>query len=405
MKSSRKKERILLPGGCSMSAPSISPANWKQVSASCKKDWYIFYRFYDPVNRPKGLPKIVKGMNDYKTAPERRAATERALEDELALLRGGYNPATRSWAATEAGELTEYTPLVKALQTAAQLITCAEATKNDIRGMLHWIPIAITKARLDNLSVGEVKERHVLQILDRCSQIKSRWDWSVHKHNKYRSYLMILFKRIKKAGAIETNPCTDIEKERSKELKAKRTTLTPAERSLVDQHLRKTQYPFWRLLHIFFHSGARESEIMLVKGKDVDLEHQYFTRIVKKGSRFREVSTPIKDIALPYWTEAMATCGPDDFVFGRKFLPGPVGMKARHISRTWQRKVKVPLGIDADFYSLKHSNSTETAAIAGEQAAAEQNGHPTTAMVRSIYDTKREEREHARLKKVNNPFA
>lgn len=413
----KRHERILLPNGCSMSTPAVHPANWKQVSASISEGWYFTYRFYDPVRRPAGKQVMVKGMNDYKSVAGRRQATDHLLQEEIEELKQGFNPVLKKALPVEnqeAGELNEGTLFIPALQLAAKSLICAKSTKRDIRGMLHWIPMAIQAVRLDQLPVGQVKEKHILRILEKCSQIKNRWDeelkktitcgWSVHKFNKYRSNLMILFRKIKKVGAIEANPCKDMEKELDKAVKPKKVTLSKKQRVDVDKHLQAWQPSFRRFLHIFFHSGARETEILLVKGKDVALDKQTFIRIVQKGTTFREVATPIKDVALPFWQEAMQNCGPDDYVFGRGFVSGPRAIQPDRIARVWKKLVKDELGIDADFYSLKHSNSTETAQLAGDEAAAAQNAHTTTAMVVKIYDVGRDAREHDRLKKVNNPF-
>jgi site-specific recombinase XerC len=419
--STRKRhERILLPNGCSMSTPAVHPANWKQVSASVAKAWYFTYRFYDPVRCPAGKQVMLKGMNDYKSLAARRQATEQLLSDEMEDLKRGFSPVLKKVVPIEnlagAGELNEDTPFILALRLASQSITCANSTKRDIRGMLHWIPLATQALRLDQLPVGQVKEKHVLRILEKCSQIKSRWDaesqktitcgWSVHKFNKYRSNLMILFKKIKRIGAIEVNPCKDMDKEEDKAVKPKKVTLSKKQRIAVDEHLQEEHPAFRRFINIFFHSGARETEILLVKGKDVDLDpdKQVFIRIVQKGTTFREVPTTIKDIALHFWQEAMQNCGPEDYVFGRGFVAGPRSIQPARIGRVWKKLVKDDLGIDVDPYSLKYSNTTETAEIAGDEAAAAQNAHTTTAMVVKIYDVGRDAREHERLKKVNNPF-
>ena len=80
-------------------------------------------------------------------------------------------------------------------------------------------------------------------------------------------------------------------------------------------------------------------------------------------------------------------------------------MKPDTITRRWKKWVKDDLGIQADLYSLKYLNVTETVTIAGEQMAAKQNAHTSTAMVVTVYDVHRKDREHDFLKAVNNPFA
>ena len=379
-------------------------------------DWYIQYRFYDPVHKPEGKQRIIKGMNECKTVLGRQQLVERAIREEMALLQGGYNIVTEAWttpAAGEKGELEEHTPLSLALQIAFKRLTCDANTIPDVRSMLNWVPIAVEHLGYQFVPVSEVRKKHVRRILDQCATIKSRVDpvtkktitvtWSNDKFNKYRSYLMMLFSEIVEAEAMDANPCKDIRKK--KVIKKKRLTLTKHQRVDVDKHLHQVDPDFHRFLHIFFHSGARETEIMAVQGKHVDLASQKFLRLIKKDSDHRWEPTTIKDIALSLWKEALEGCGPEDFVFSVGFQPGPRRIREDQIGRRWRKKVKLPLKIEADFYSLKHSNTTETSRIAGHEAAARQNGQKGTAMVRSIYDVDRTDREHEQLKKVYNPFA
>lgn len=70
----------------------------------------------------------------------------------------------------------------------------------------------------------------------------------------------------------------------------------------------------------------------------------------------------------------------------------------------WKDYVKTPLKITADLYSLKYSNTSEVVDLLDEQAAADLNAHTSTAMVVNIYDVKQKDRNHSRLKEVNNTF-
>lgn len=413
-KTKRRRQRLLLPTGCSSSSPAVHPTNWKQVNASCQADWYITYRFYDPQHSPAGALKMLKGMNHYRSAPERRAATEQLLEDLVGDLKQGWNPVTGNWMPVEDYKILDpYTPLPRALQLATQLLTCVESTKRDIRGMMHWIPMAIAELELKNLPVGEVRKKHIKLILQRCSTYRSRVDpetgktitcgWSSHKHNKWRSYLMILFSEIVEAEAIEANPLADLRKQ--KKTRRVRKTLTERQRTDISLRLAWWNYPFWRFMQVFFHSGARESELMQIRARDVDLENQKYKRLVKKDRDYKEELTTIKDIALPLWEEALEGCAPDDFVFSRGFLPAAVSMRSDRIARVWKKQVKDVFGIEADFYSMKHSNTDEIDATLGSQAAAKLNAQTSDAMVISIYATGRADREHERLKKADNSFA
>ena len=417
MGTKRRRQRISLPGGCSISHPSIHPANWKQAAASIRIDWYIFYRFYDPIHKPDGKLRLLKGMNDYKTVESRRQATQTVLDDELSLLKSGWNPVTDQYASlddmSEAGDLNEQTPFTLALRLAQKKLTCGRYAKDDIKSMMYWIPIAIEQCNLSHLPIGQVRQKHVRAILDKCSTLRSRVDpetqktipvkeWSNHKFNKYRSYLMILFSEIVEAQAIEQNPCRDMRKR--KKTKRIRQTLSKLERFRADAVLHWFANDFWRFLHIFFHSGCRESEMMLLKGKHVNLEAQTFVRMVLKGQSYEEKPGTIKDIALDFWREALEGCGPEDYIFSRGFRPGTVPINPRQIGRYWKRWVKRLLSITADFYSLKHSNSTETSKALGAKAAAKHNGQEGEAMVIQIYDVDYTSRMQQEIKQVNNPF-
>ncbi|MBN8699585.1 MAG: hypothetical protein J0L54_08220 [Chitinophagales bacterium] len=87
---------VTLPNGCICSTLSVYPKNWQAKNAKTTLDWYITYRFYDP-RYPKPKLVMVKGMNQFKTLPERQAATKKSLAEELdKLVRGELNPFNRA---------------------------------------------------------------------------------------------------------------------------------------------------------------------------------------------------------------------------------------------------------------------------------------------------------------------
>lgn len=92
-------------------------------------------------------------------------------------------------------------------------------------------------------------------------------------------------------------------------------------------------------------------------------------------------------------------------MFSKGLVPGPTAISYKQITRRWERHVKDELGITADFYAFKHHNSTETSDAHGQEAAAAQNSHTSTAMVRKIYDVNDQVRNHGYLKQVGNSFS
>jgi integrase len=143
---------------------------------------------------------------------------------------------------------------------------------------------------------------------------------------------------------------------------------------------------------------------MRLKVKDVDLKNQVYKCDIRKGKQHREVLRTIKTIALPLWEEVLEEAKPDDYVFSKGLKPGPIQIRADQITKRWYKYVKKPLGIEATFYSLKHSHTSEIVDLLSEEDAAKLNGHVNTDMVSKVYDVKKKDRQHQRLKSAGNRF-
>lgn len=406
---------INLPGGFRCSEPVVIPTDWQHSAASMQKDWCIFYRFYD---RSDCLKKVtVKGMNEAKTWPERKGIARVILADVLAELKAGYNPLTKEFFRPgPVGAMLPTTPILTALDWAAREIPVEECTRIGFGTVLNYVRPAVQALGLAGLGIGDVKRAHIRAILNQVGRVKKvtpvirrgkktgeiRDKWTANNFNYYRVNLGILFSYLMEEEVIEANPAYAIKK--AKRTKRMREVLTDEQRPIVDAYLLKKSPEFHRLHQIFYHSGSRETEMLRVKGQDVNLKLQYFKRLIKKGREFREIVTTIQDIALPYWKELMATCGPEDYIFSKRFCPGAVQIKTEIITKTWFRYVKRDLGFTADFYAGKHLKASEMAEELGDQSAASHMGHTSTAMLKKTYDTTRGAREHERKKKSGKAF-
>lgn len=399
---------IQLPNGCYCGELVVTPKNWKQLGASLKKDWYISYRFYDPQQKdkyPKGKFRVVKGMNTYLSLDTRRTATKEIIKIELSLLQDdGFNPITgvlNQPVINKALEIEPTTPILKALQYSFDKITIEKGTRDDIASMLKFFSQAVNKLQYQNLEIAQLRRKHIKIALEEVKAIRPAFSNS--RFNKYRTYLMILFSELMELDAVELNPVKDIRKK--KEIKKIREVLTDKQRVEVNEYLFLNYKPFWQFLHIFYHSGAREVEMVRVQRKDVDLDNQRCKYLVKKGGDWHEVWRPIKDSVLPLWIAQVAGASPEDYVFSEGLLPGTTAIKSYQITKRWYRLVKKKLGITADFYSLKHLNTDETAALLDIKDAAAQNSHTSTVITMKHYAFGEKDRQNERLKKVGNKFA
>lgn len=213
----------------------------------------------------------------------------------------------------------------------------------------------------------------------------------------------MLYKELVEQDAVTGNPIRDISKKTV--TKKIRPVPTDDERKRIKEHLSEKHPAFYNFIQLFFHSGVRITELLSLKPGNVDLKNQRYRCIIKKGRSAREVDRTIKSIAVPLWEWFLEGCPNDHFIFGPYFKPALKAMYQEVPSRYWKKYVKKELGVTADFYSLKHLNTSEVVDQLDERAAAAQNGHKSTAMVVSIYDVKQQSRQHERLKTVNNPFA
>jgi integrase len=388
---------ITLPNGCTCSKLSVYPKNWQAKNAKLNIDWYIIYRFYEP-RYPKPRQVMVKRMNQFKVLSERQEATKKALADELdKLVKGEFNPFNRASNSTAGyADLLRESPIIQALKLANKKVTVSAPTQRDLKHLLIYLEKAVQTLGLQAYPISQVTRKIVKMLLEEISTTPDRY-------NKHRSYLMILFSELCEAEAIDVNPVRDIKKK--KVLKRLREVLSNEERITVNQYLLDNYPSFHRFLHIFFHSGARISELVRVTEADMDLKNQRYKVIIKKGRNYTEVWKTIKDVAMPYWASVMKECVKGDYVFSVGLQPGPMQIQPYQITKRWYRLVKKKIGITADFYSLKHLHTTEVVDMLSEKEAAKHNEHTSTAMVMGVYDVNRDKRQHNKVRGLDNKFA
>lgn len=409
----------LLSNGCKRSEINVLPKNW-ETTTSIKKDWIIYYRFYDNIltgrgtQYPKGKQVRIGGMNEFKTAAERRDFALSTIEEiKLDLEKRDYNPITGYRKKLE-DEKTDYiidpnSALTDALQKAFEMKQAAKSTKVDLKSVLKYSVIAAKNIKLATMPVKEVRRRHIKAILEECGRIKKE-KWTNHNYNFYRSYLMMLFDELCEWEVIEHNPIDDRLSIR-KHTARKRPILTDEQRVAIDDDLRQNNYRFWLFMRIFFLSGARETEMMLVQKKDVNLKSQMVKYTILKGNNYHEDERPIPDNAINFWEQALTDAAPNDYLFAKGLKPGPVPICAHQISRRWRTWIKKKVNEKgeriypdvADFYSLKHSHSTEVSRQVGRRLAALHNKH-TEAILKSSYDIEGKERDMEILKSIEVSF-
>ena len=390
-------KKINLPNGawCSI---SVFPKNWNTKAARVTIPWRITYRYYPADGKP--VQRHLRDMNRAFDLPTRQLETRTLLENEVRLLKSGYNPVTNELA-TGTRILDPNTPFSQALDYIFERMQpkLAPSTVVDIRFTLTSVKRGAVDLLYSTMAICQIRRKHIKLILDHCSK-------SANQFNKNRSYLMTIFAELCELEAVDVNPVREIKK--MKTVKRIRKILTKEERQRVSNHLRGVNYPFWRYMMIFYHSGGRNTELLSLRREDVDLENLRYKSVIKKGRGYIEKWRAIKRIAecSDLWRDLVSEAKPGEFLFSVGLVPGQKSIRPDQIGRSWKKWVldNRALGITGSFYAFKHANLTELSSSKGAEVAAAGAGHSSTAMVVSIYDVAREARMMDEVRNADNAF-
>lgn len=397
---------IALPNGCSRSNIIVIPTNWKSNRASIKKDWLIFYRFYDPTYKGTdkwGHPVPIKGMNRFKSLPDRQEITQSLLDQEMSMLTAGWNPVAKQYIAPAeqrfVADIDAKTPFIEALRLAEPRVETVDEVHDDMKSIINAVEKA-SKLLYDkahhkaykDLPIELINSKHLIFIMEQCQKDNDKL--SDKRHNKYLAYLSMIFNKLKSLKAIVLNPAENVD--RKKTVTKKRAILSDKEAKAVDEHLFNKDYYFWRYMHIFFHLRSRNTELKQVK-KDskVDLVKQELTIIVKKGNQYEEQARVISNAVVGLWQEVWNEAKDGEYLFGSMLKPGPRIQGERYVSQRWQLYVKKDLGIEKDWYSLKHKSMDLVAAKLSLKHSQQSAGHKSerTAKIYAVGEDERRREE------------
>jgi integrase len=413
---------LQLENGCTCSVPTVTPANWKTGGNSLlKREWFIQYYFRDPQFAEKykyGKQIRVKGMNEFPSLEDRRKSTEQLLKLELDKLQNqGYNPITKVKLIEEIRtdyEIAPETPWLVAIDQAYKRLKIKSV--DNLKSTVKIVGMAARELQYGNLAVKDVRRKHIKIILDHLQKTrpqpaaparngkpaKKATTWGPASYNHFRSHLISIFNELLELEAIEDHPVISLKKQ--EETPQKKKLLTTEELQTISKFLFANYYTFWRYVMMFFYSGSRNTELLLVKAENVDLENQTFKIDVLKGRKKRETTRAIMDEALPLWREILKDAKASDYIFSVGLRPGATSIRPEQIKRRWTEHVQGKLKINKTPYALKYILADLIAAQLGLEAAAMHDGHTSTAMVKKIYAQGHEERERKKIQKLPIKF-
>lgn len=377
--------------GCSYSEFWVHPPNWqKATKKDLEKDWYVQCAFFDPrfqKKYPKGFP-YRKRVNKPKTIEERKAVVSFLLKKLPEQLNDGFNPILKKYVSFQNDELHPDLYFIDAFRLSLSRKKCSFNHAKNIRCAINRIEKSSESLFYQTIKIKDLKRVHLKKMLDHLRLTD-------YYYNKFVKYISALYRELIEYECCESNITRDIYPK--KVIKAPRLILEKSELEIVKEYLKENHPNFFRYMMIFLYSGARSTELFRLQKKNVDVEQQEFTIFLEKGSQYTPCTKVILTPAVDFWKDIIKECkSDDDYLFGIGFKPNKKPVMSETVTRYWKRHVKNKLGIEADFYALKHymldSLDSETAML-----LASHTNQNTTA----IYQVNKKKKEREQLKKLD----
>ncbi|WP_273084520.1 tyrosine-type recombinase/integrase [Capnocytophaga gingivalis] len=335
--------------GCSYTELWVSPANWqKATKKDLDKDWYVQCIFFDPryeKKYPKGFP-YRKKANKPQTIEERKALISFLLKNIPQQFNNGYNPITKKYMNLRDEGLYPDLLFIEAFKRALEIKSGTKSHLYNIKRAIERLEKASEALGMQYIKIKDLRRVDLKIMLDYL-QLPDKY------YNKFVIYFSSLYRVLIEYECCESNITRDIYPKKT--FKEPRLVLEKNELDKIRKHLEETHPEFYRYMMIFLYSGARNTELFRLQRKDVDLDKQEFVILLEKGGQYKRCTKVILSPALEHWKEVCEECqSPDDYLFSLNFVPSKKMGNTEIVTRFWKRNVKDKLGIEADFYALKH---------------------------------------------------
>ena len=335
--------------GCIYTELCVSPANWqKATKKDLDKDWYVQCIFFDPrygKKYPKGFP-YRKKANKPQTIEERKALISFLLKNIPQQFNNGYNPITKKYMNLRDEGLYPDLLFIEAFKRALEIKSGTKSHLYNIKRSIERLEEASEALGMQYIKIKDLRRVDLKIMLDYL-QLPDKY------YNKFVIYLSSLYRVLIEYECCESNITRDIYPKKT--FKEPRLVLEKNELDRIKELLEETHPEFYRYMMIFLYSGARNTELFRLQRKDVDLDKQEFVILLEKGGQYKRCTKVILTPALEHWKEVCEECqSPDDYLFALNFVPSKKMGNTEIVTRFWKRNVKDKLGIEADFYALKH---------------------------------------------------
>ncbi|SHL87669.1 tyrosine-type recombinase/integrase [Chitinophaga sp. CF418] len=387
------------------------------------QEWFVGFKFYCAQRKKKKRPQVRLGINYYNTVRERSKEAEnvKALVEQC--LKEGWNPFESSIKEFITAQQTKpqgpiglndarQMNFVEAITWAYKKKDLRRNSKRCFDPFLKKVIAAATDLCIHTMHIREVSRYYVKELLDRMKLNRQRFydtsqepqykgkTFTPNLYNSYLAMLSCLFFELEDSDVIEYNPCEKITRKTPIDFGTHRHP-TELEVKRIKEFLAERHPQFLSLLRVETVTGMRPNEILDVKFSMIDYLNSTINisdalyneagELISKTPAYRRVPVPC---FLLEWFKERAIGQPDsNYIFSRRFCPGPHKLTAHWVSVLWRQLIIEDLGIKVSFYSFKGwgGDAKRDAGIDIEAVAASY-GHTSTNMARGVYLKKEGER-------------
>ena len=236
-------------------------------------------------------------------------------------------------------------------------------------------PARISKLR-DELKASPVLDSRERPLLDEDGNVKRLK--SVATVNRYLASLSVMYSvAVREWGWLQQNPVAKVS--RLREPRGRVRFLSDAERERLLTACRASRNPYlYTIVVLALSTGARHSEIMNLRGRDIDLERGV-ARLEKTKNNERR-ALPLTHVALEL---LQALYNEENSSSDALVFPGATGVAPVHISEHFVEAMHSAGIEDFRFHDLRHSAASYLAMNGATLAEiAEVLGHKTLQMVK-----------------------
>jgi integrase len=328
-----------------------------------KKEWFVYFRWTDPVTKERIPIKKRADLNSFKDKKERIRCASALVANLKEKLEQGWNPLTETIQDTPAqNEPQVQKNLSKWLDS---ILPTKKSLKRksykDYENMIKIFKIWLNEAGLENISVENFTSKLAIQFLDYC--VIGRENSGRTRNNKMtamRTLFYDIFKRDKELFANLQNPFAHIT--HLPERKGNNYALTREERAKLKEYLYPEHKEFYFACCFMFFCCLRRPDVANIRFKDIDRRNMVLLTHSNSTKSLRQEAVRMPAAMNEILDEMEIEKYPETwYVFSKKFKPGPESQTRLGAFTEFFRTVADELGIDPvkSFYSYKHSGACE----------------------------------------------